>query len=136
MRKLLIVIIILTLTPIFYVVAKHFWRGETMSMSKVCMRWGEAPLNVSNFKKASNDESVRAKMTCSLLKEQKKFFGKDRTEIRAMFGNYDGHYFSDMFPTYIIESSRQKGEDTWQIVFLIDRNEKISEIIVHKNCCD
>ena len=75
-------------------------------------------------------------MTCSLLKEQKKFIGKDPIEIREIFGNFDGFYFSEFYPTYMIESDNIKETPAWQIVFLIDRKQKISEIVVHKNCCD
>ena len=107
-----------------------------MSIKKVCKRWGEKPFDLRKFKGASDNESVRAQMACSLLKQQKNFIGKYRWKIREMFGDYDGHYFSDMFPTYMIEIAKKRGEKSWQIVFLIDRKEKISEIIVHKNCCD
>ena len=113
-----------------------FGVGETMSIQKVCKRWGKTPFDLEKFKSASNNEFIRAQMACSLLKKQKQFRGKDRVEIRSIFGDYDGHYFSDMFPTYMIEIAKKRGEDSWQIVFLIDRKEKISEIIVHKNCCD
>ena len=75
-------------------------------------------------------------MACDLLKNQKQYIGKSISEIREIFGPYSGYYFSDMFPTYFIEIARTRQEDSWQIVFLIDRKEKISEIIVHKNCCD
>ena len=136
MKKVLITFIMASMLPIFYVIGKHFWRGETMNIQKVCKRWGEKPLDLEKFKSASNKESIRAQMACSLLKQQKNFIGKYRWKIREMLGDYDGHYFSGMFPTYIIEVAKKRGEDSWQIVFLIDRKEKISEIIVHKNCCD
>lgn len=137
MKKIIISLFIVLILPIAYLVAKSFWRGEIMSVSRVCKRWGEIPLNTEHFKKAEHDMSVRAKMACSLLKQQKKFIGKNKWKIREIFGDYDGHYFSDMFPTYMIESARiTKKDESWQIVFLIDRNEKISKIIVHKNCCD
>lgn len=116
------------------VVAKHFWRGETMATKNVCKNWGEAPFQVDRFR--LEDEVVRAKMACSLLKNQKLFIGKDRAQIRNELGDHDGFYFSDMFPAYMIQSAKSKGEDSWQLVFLIDRKEKVSEIIVHKNCCD
>ena len=129
--------ITLALIPIAYLVAKSFWRGEVMSTNRVCKKWGETTLNIKHFKKAENDMPTRAKMACSLLKQQKNFIGKDRWKIREILGDYDGHYFSGMFPTYMIESARiTKKDESWQIVFLIDRNEKISKIIVHKNCCD
>ncbi len=136
MKKVILILTTLVfMMPICYSIAKHFWRGTTMSLNKVCQRWGGAPLSIEKFKKAPND-SIRAEMTCSLLKKKKQFIGKHANEIRELFGPSDGHYFSEMFPTYMIEIARKQGQDAWQIVFLIDRNEKISEIIVHKNCCN
>ncbi len=134
--KLSILAIFLFILPVMYIKAKHFWRGETMSLKKVCKTWGSLPLDIAKFKQAEEDEATRAKMTCSLLKNKKNYIGKDTTEIRKLFGDYSGYYFSDMIPTYIIKSAKKKGQDTWQIVFLIDNQEKISKIIVHKNCCD
>ncbi len=118
-----------------YIKAKHFWRGETMSLKKVCKTWGSLPLDIAQFKQAEEDEATRAKMTCSLLKNQKNYIGKDTTEIRKLFGDYTGHYFIDMSPAYIIGGVNEKDKNTWQIVFLINRQQKISKIIVHKNCC-
>ena len=109
MKKILIAFIIASMVPIFYVIGKHFWRGETMSTQEVCKRWGEKPLDLKKFKGASENESVRAQMACSLLKQQKRFIGKYRWKIREMFGEYDGHYFSDMFPTYMIEIAKKRG---------------------------
>ena len=60
-------------------------------------------------------------MTCSLLKNQKQYIGKDTLKIKKSFGNYTGHYFSEMYPAYIIETAKTKEQDTWQIVFFIDR---------------
>ena len=121
--------------PLIYAKTWHFWYGDLMSLKKVCKKWGEKPLDIQQFKLAHHKEAVRAGMACSLLKNQKKHIGMYRGEVRKVFGNYTGHYFSDMFPTYIIETATKKGEDTWQIVFLLNRKGNISKIIVHKNCC-
>ena len=141
MKKISVAIIITTilLISLCYVWAKssskHFWYGDLMGEKTVCERWGEQALDVKKFKLAGEGSSLRAKMTCSLIKNKKKFLGKDSGEIRKLFGAYDGHYFSDMIPTYLIEIASKKGQDSWQIVFAIDRHEKISDIFVHKNCC-
>lgn len=115
---------------------KHFWRGESMSIKEVCKKWGESTFDLTKFKEADTDESVRAKMACSLLKNQKEYHGIERHKIRQIFGAYSGHYFKDVIPTYLIEIAKTKDQDTWQIVFLSDSNYKIANIIVHKNCCD
>ena len=140
---------------------RHFWRGPLMSMEKVCANWGEAPLDIDQFKAVGDREDLfyseirlltdeekanlnpppsaeklRAKMACSLLKNQEKFYGKDTREIRKIFGNFTGHYFTDRIPTYIIGKISERDENSWQLVFFIDRNAKIVEIVVHQNCCD
>ena len=115
---------------------KILWRGELMSLNKVCKRWGDNPHNLERFKSAKNNLPIRSSMACSIIKNQKKFVGKDIGEVRKLFGTPTGHYFSDMYPAYIIESGKTRDEDTWQLLFFLDRNKNISEIVVHKNCCD
>ena len=73
-------------------------------------------------------------MAYSLIKSEK-YLGKSVSEIRQELGDPDGYYFSDTYPAYIITDAVNKGVDVWQIVFLIDKNRKISEVVVHKNCC-
>ena len=74
-------------------------------------------------------------MTCSLLKNQKKYIGLDSLEIRKRLGGYSGYFFSEAFPVYIINDPTEKDESVWQILFFVDGEHKVSEIVVHKNCC-
>ena len=113
----------------------HFWGGELMSKKDVCRRWGEEPFSAEKFK-ANEDPSTRAKMACSLLKNQKMYIGTNNIRIREILGNYSGYYFNEAFPTYFIERAQKMGDDAWQLVFLIDRQERIAKIVVHKNCCE
>ncbi len=116
-------------------VVRHFWKGETLSSSEVKKRWGNEPFDVGRFK--SGNTAIRATMAYSLMKEKKDLFiGKPAIEIRELLGPNEGYYFTDIYPVYFIQEGKDHTEDTWQIVFLIDRNEKVAEIIVHKNCCD
>lgn len=117
-----------------FVIAQHFWRGPTMSVSDVKKKWGDKKFDIDSFKNGTVNE--RSSMAYDLLKRQKEFKGKFYFKIRKLLGDYSGHYFSDMYPTYIIQEGKTHEEETWQLVFLIDRNEKIKEIIVHKNCCE
>ena len=105
------------------------------SVSEVCRRWGERPLDVEAFRTAEEDESTRAAMACSLLKNQHDYVGMRRLEVRPLFGNPTGYYYTESQPTYLIETAKTRAQDSWQIVFLIDRNGKIYDIVVHKNCC-
>jgi hypothetical protein len=131
---LLIAFSVLFLGVASVAIARHFWRGETLPAVRAEKRWGNENFDPVKFKSASISE--RARMAASLLKLQKRYIGIDRSDIRARLGDFDGYYFSDMFPTYMIEEGKDQSEDSWQIVFLLDRNEKVSEIIIHKNCCD
>ncbi len=106
--KITAIAVLLLILPVMYIKAKHFWRGETMSLKKVCKTWGSAPLDIAKFKQAGENEAIRAKMACSLLKNQKKYIGKDTSEMRKLFGDYSGYYFSDMIPTYFIEIAKKK----------------------------
>ena len=63
------------------------------------------------------------------------YVGMHRLEIGPLFGDFTGYYFSEMVPTYLIEVAKTKADDTWQIVFLFDRDQKVTKIVVHKNCC-
>ncbi len=137
MKKLIWAVGILFIMAISIVYArkKYFNPGEFMSLKEVCQRYGTKPLNVAEFKRAEEDRSIRAKMACSLLKNQKKYIGLDSSEIRNILGNYSGYYFNESFPTYLINHAEKKGQDVWQILFLIDKEQKISKVVVHKNCC-
>lgn len=129
-RNIFVVCVILSCVS--YVLAKHFWRGEILSANVVANRWGTETLNIDKFR--DGDEKVRAKMAYSLLQKQKEFYGVFVTDIRNRFGAPDGFYFSDTFPAYMIQRSESEG--SWQIVFLLNKERKVTEVIVHKNCCD
>lgn len=134
MKKIIVLLLVLTTFVTTWSFAKHFWRGEVINSAEVKKRWGKTPLDETKFK--AGNSSVRAPMAFALMKTAKSYVGKDRTEIEQKFGRPDGFYFSDMFPAYMIQRGKEVGEDSWQIVFLLDREQKVSEIVVHKNCCE
>ena len=107
-----------------------------MSTEEVCQRWGNQPLNVDQFKSAGEDETVRARMACSLLTHQSRYIGKDITDIYSTFGPAEGYYVSEGYPAYLIETAKTRAQDSWQIVFLADGGWQVSAIVVHRNCCD
>ena len=131
-RKAIALFLFVALVSITSVFAQHFWRGETISIKKVEKKWGNYDFLAEKFKIATPIE--RAKMAYSLI-QSKKYVGKSVSNIRKELGDPDGYYFSGVYPAYIITESRNKGDDIWQIVFLIDNYRNISEVIVHKNCC-
>ena len=108
---------------------------DYLSAGETCRRWGERPLEVTTFRASEEDKPTRAAMACSLLRTQDDYVGMHRREILPLFGSPDGYYYTEMQPTYLIEVAKTEAQDTWQIVFLIDRDRKVREVVVHKNCC-
>lgn len=105
-----------------------------MDISEAKKRWGHEQFNPEIFKKG--DAKTKASMAVSLI-EDKRYIGKTRQDVRKELGDFSGHYFSESIPTYIIHEGWQKeGEDTWQLVFLLNRDRVIKEVRIHKNCCE
>ena len=121
--------------PLVLSAAWNFLWPDHLSVAEVCGRWGERPLDVTAFRSAEDDESTRAAMACSLLRNQQDYVGMHRLEILRLFGYSSGYYYTDMTPAYLIEDAKTKARDSWQIVFRIDRDRKVSEIFVRKVCC-
>lgn len=111
-------------------IAKFKWRGETLSVAEVRARWGSELFDAAKFK--AGDYKVRAKMAASILKD-KPVVGMSIDRIRPLLGNWDGYYFNDAFPAYIIQDGQIEHGETWQLVFVFDQNRKIKEIFVNKN---
>lgn len=133
MRKLLsLALITVSLVSIFgaAVFASNPWLGKTMSKEEIKKRWGVAEFDAEKFK--GGDQELRAKMTYSLITSGA-LKGLTAKEIREKLGDFSGHYFSEAYPTYMISEAK---DESWQIVFLIDKNRKTKGVIVHKNCCD
>ncbi len=104
-----------------------------MRVSKVCQRWGEQTLDVEAFRAAENDESVRARMACALLRNQDDYVGVHRREIFETFGDQTGYSgYTEGSPAYEIESGRTRDQGSWQIVFRINKFGEVKEIVVHK----
>ena len=115
---------------------RHFWGGDTLSKKEVCQKWGEEDsFDLKKFKESEDNEFIRAKMTCSLLKNQTDYYGIDIQKIKELFGAYSGYYFTDSIPTYVIQTAQTRDQEMWQIVFLPDKEYKVRKIIVHKKCC-
>ncbi len=112
----------------------HFWQGKTLPLDAVAAKWGKEKLDPQKFK--TGPEAERAKMAYSLLKSKSAYVGKHILAIRDQFGAPDGFYFSDVFPAYLIQTANNPGEEAWQIVFLVDTARNVTDVIVHKNCCD
>jgi hypothetical protein len=113
--------------------AYEFWQDKTMSASEVKTKWGNTKLDVKKFKDSTYEE--KSKMSYSVMTD-KSLIGKTYEEIREIFGPNDGHYFTDTIPAYIIQEGKTHSEETWQLVFKMDKKYRVRDIIIHKNCCD
>jgi hypothetical protein len=113
--------------------AQHFWRGDLMPLAKIEKTWGESQFDKKKFR--DGNASVKAAMAYDLIKSRI-YIGKSRLDVVKELGPGDGYYFSGMIPAYIINDPPKKGDDVWQIVFLIDKDGAVTEVAVHKNCCD
>jgi len=135
MKKVLLGISLLTLliSTFIYSLSHPPVRGDTMSAELVKGKWGAVDFTPNAFKSASIE--VRASMASSLIKKKKELIGLPRAEIRQMLAEFSGHYISGLYPTYLIQEAKTQAEEAWQIVFLIDVDGKIRDIVIQKNCC-
>ena len=101
-------------------------------------------MNVEEFRTDDENGYLRARMACSLMKNQSQFIGMEVSEIEEKFGFPNGYYLSEADPAYLIggaEEGRKEGRDVWQILFLsnhgllLSNHGRIDEIVVHRNCC-
>lgn len=95
-------------------------------------RFGSAPLDAAAFRKGTLKQ--RAAMAYSITQD-KNLLGKSSTEIMNLLGRTDGHYWNGNIPAYFIHKSSDAPREAWQLVFLLDENNKVLEIKIHKNCC-
>lgn len=114
-------------------VAKDLFRGELLTLDKVKQTYGTGEFDAKKFREGSPD--ARAKMAYSII-SKKTFIGQPATEVTKALGPHDGYYFSDSYPAYAIDENWKLNKDTWQIVFFLDKKDRISKVAVHKNCCD
>lgn len=111
----------------------HLWRGETLSQSEVKKKWGNSAFVQETFK--NSDINTRSKMAYDLVEKKNLFIGKTPKEIRALLGDWDGHYFSESYPAYIIQEPTQEVREGYQVLFFLNKNGKISGLAVHHSCC-
>ena len=109
------------------------WNMDFMCLEEVCKIWGDHPLNVEEFRTNEENRYLRARMACSLLKNQKQYVGMEVSEIEEKFGFPAGYYLCESNPAYLIGEVEERG-GVWQIVFLSTYG-RIDEIVVHRNCC-
>lgn len=122
-----------TLIFSFCLYAQSFWGGKTMSSNEVKAKWGSEKYDAKKFKEGTYD--MKAKMAYSIMTD-KNLIKKSFEEVKELFGPNEGFYFVDTYPTYIVQRGQNHNEETWQLVFRMDRDFRVRDIIMHKNCCE
>lgn len=131
MKKIKIVVLSLfSVFLLFGFISYAKINSKTMSYDEASKRWGSVEFKSVDFKNGSI--TTKAKMAASILKNTP-FKNKSVTDVWAALGRHDGYYQNDVVPAYIIDD---KENDVWQVVFLVDSDRNITDVIIHKNCCE
>jgi hypothetical protein len=107
-----------------------FYRGPFISVKDAEKRWGRTDFDAEKWRKANISD--RAKMASSIIISKKNFIGKTNLEIKEIFGPHDSYYVNDPIPAYTIQSNTTSGGERWDLVFLIDQNNKVFDIKIHR----
>ena len=102
--------------------------GKVLTPVEIQEKWGSQPFDSKKF--SSEDLKMRASMAHSIVASKENYMGKTGDEIREIFGYADGHYVNERFPSYVLEIGSKKSPETWQLVFMVDRDLKVNDVIV------
>lgn len=112
----------------------HFWGGDTLNVKEIESVWPtQTNFKYDKFKSATTAE--RATMISSLIKQKNLWSGKSIDEIRKDLGDWNGFYFQDHIPAYRIGSREKQNGNSYQIVFIPNKNKRVEAVIIHKLCC-
>jgi hypothetical protein len=129
LKKFLFIGFLFFITPGFSVAQSETYLTPLEAQKK----FGNAKFDSAKFKAASL--KMKGEMAADMILK-KEFIGKPFNSVRELLGSPDGYFENDAIPAYIISQDVDK-KDTWQIIFLPDKNwKKIDEVKIHKNCCN
>jgi hypothetical protein len=132
-KSRLLIIAISFVLLLFSILALSYPSGRFLSVNDARKKWGDTEFNTQKFK--DGDSNVRASMAASLV-SSKVLVGASLVSVIEKLGPSTGYYFSDMIPAYAIGDLRHGRTETWQIIFIPDRESKVvNEIKIHKKCC-
>ncbi len=133
-RKKFLILIVLSLIVTGSLIAKNykniFYKGHFISAKEAEKRWGKINIELEKWKTANIAD--RAKMASSIVINKKNFIGKTNLEIKQIFGDYDSYYINDPVPAYTIQENSPAGGERWDLVFLIDKDNKVFDIKIHR----
>ncbi len=115
-----------------FAIVAHAQYGETyMTAGQAQKKFGQASFDAAKFK--TGREKTRGEMAADML-IKKTFNGKTLKSVADLLGPPDGYFENKGIPAYLISTTEK---DIWQIVFLPDKDWKtVSEVKIHKNCCN
>ena len=74
-------------------------------------------------------------MAVDIVKRQL-YVGEPRAKVRKDLGDPNGYFFSDTIYAYQIERYTEEKRESWQIVFIPDKELKnVQSVKIHKSCC-
>lgn len=135
MKRFLVVLSLVGIVAIVSIsvsIAKNALVGEKLSSAQAEKRWGGISFRPDVFK--SGSVQTRASMAADIVK-RKSFLGVSVEEVEKALGKHDAYFKNDFIPAYALNEGWKTGEDTWQLVFLPDRELKIVDVFINKNCC-
>ncbi len=108
--------------------------GETyMTVAQAQKKFGKTAFDAAKFK--AGDRKTKGEMAADLVLK-KTFVGKPLKSVTELLGSPDGYFENDAVPAYVISADVTR-KDTWQIIFLPDKDwKKVDEVKIHKNCCN
>jgi hypothetical protein len=133
MKKIIFIIGIIIFSHLNAKEKSFLEKQEFMDLQKANQVFGSNKVDLKKF--ISGDFRERGGQAAAICRD-KSFIGKSVAEIRNILGKSDGYFWTDHIPAYIIGNGNLKDGSRWQIVFLINEDKKISEVKIHKNCCN
>lgn len=104
-----------------------------MNIGSAQKQFGTKTFDKLKFK--NGDRKLKGEMAADLI-SKKSFIGKPLKSVTELLGPSDGYFENKAIPAYLISPDLAK-KDTWQIIFLPDKDWKnVDEVKIHKNCCD
>jgi hypothetical protein len=100
-------------------------------------KWGNQKFDAEKYK--NGDEKTKASMIADLV-ESKILIGTSVSDLTTLLGRKNGYFFDESYPAFIfiVGSPPKKieknsfNEDTWQIVCLLNKDQKVSEVLIHR----
>lgn len=137
MKKVLMAVSFVGLSLVFgkllCLAGEEYFQAKFMSVSDAEKKWGIAKFDATRFKAASTAQL--APMAVDIVKRHL-YVGQDRKKVRQELGDPTGYFFSDTIYAYQIEEYSETKKESWQLVFIPDKDlKRVADVKIHKKCC-